>query len=60
MFIDKLGLENVYSSTIAFGSLIAIAMWYSTILKAHQMNQRVVVGYDPVNFEVWYVAKPRP
>ena len=38
----------------------AIAMWYSTILKAHQMNMYVVVGYDPVNLEIWYVAKPRP
>lgn len=39
---------------------MAMALWYSTILKAHQMNQRVVVGYDPVNLEIWYIAKPRP
>lgn len=38
----------------------AIAAWYATILKAQELNLRVVISYNPVNFEIWYVARPRP
>lgn len=38
----------------------AIATWYSTILKAHEMGMVVVVAFDPVTYDIWYVAKPRP
>lgn len=38
----------------------SVAAWYATILKAQEMGLRVVIGYDPVNFEIWYVARPRP
>lgn len=37
----------------------AIAAWYVTILKAQQMGLSVAVGYDPVTFDIWYVARPR-
>lgn len=40
-------------------SEFAVAAWYTTILKAHEMNLYVVVGYDPVTFDIWYIAKPR-
>lgn len=40
-------------------SEFVVAAWYATILKAHQMNMYVVVGYDPVTYDIWYVAKPR-
>jgi hypothetical protein len=33
--------------------------WYATILKAQQMNLNVPIGYDPVTFDIWYVARPR-
>lgn len=39
---------------------LSVATWMSMLLKAQQLNMNVVVGYDPVNFEIWYVAKPRP
>lgn len=37
----------------------AIASWYTVILKAHEMGLSVVVGYDPVTYDIWYVAKPQ-
>lgn len=37
----------------------AIAAWYVTLLKAQQMGLSVAVGYDPVTFDIWYVARPR-
>ena len=37
----------------------SVAMWYATILKAHDMGLQVVVAFDPVTYEMWYVAKPR-
>jgi hypothetical protein len=37
----------------------AIASWVSLIMKAQELNMVVVVGYDPVTFDIWYVAKPR-
>ena len=38
---------------------LAIASWYATILKAQEMGLSVVIGYDPVSLEIWYIAKPR-
>ena len=40
-------------------SEFVVAAWYATLLKAHQMNLSIVVGYDPVTYDIWYVAKPR-
>jgi hypothetical protein len=37
----------------------AIASWQATLLKAQELNMVVVVGYDPVTFDIWYVARPR-
>ena len=39
---------------------LAIATWYATILKAQELNLRVVIAYDPANLQIWYVARPRP
>lgn len=39
---------------------LSVATWISMLLKAQQLNMSVVVGYDPANFQIWYVAKPRP
>lgn len=40
-------------------SEFVVAAWYATLLRAHQMNLSIVVGYDPVTYDIWYVAKPR-
>jgi len=40
-------------------SEFTVAAWYATILKAHEMNLYVVVGYDPVAYDIWYIAKLR-
>lgn len=37
----------------------AIASWLALLLKAQELNMSVVVGYDPVTFDIWYVARPR-
>ncbi len=38
----------------------SVATWVAMLLKAQQLNMKVVVGYDPTNFQIWYIAKPRP
>lgn len=40
-------------------SEVVIATWFAMVLKAHELNLDVVVGYDPSSFDIWYVAKPR-
>lgn len=37
----------------------AIASWQATLLKTQELNMVVVVGYDPVTFDIWYIARPR-
>lgn len=37
-----------------------IASWLAILLQAQEMNMSVVVGYDPVTLNIWYVARPRP
>lgn len=39
---------------------LSVATWVAMLLKAQQMNMRVAVGYDPGNYQLWYIAKPRP
>jgi hypothetical protein len=40
-------------------SELSVAMWYATILKAQEMGLQVVVAFDPVTYEIWYIARPR-
>jgi hypothetical protein len=39
---------------------LAIASWYTTLVKAQELSLRVAVGYDPVTLDIWYITKPRP
>lgn len=69
--VNSQGTLNLYGIPEANGNTVkanpdygwpsefVVSVWYATILKAHEMNMSVVVGYDPVTFDIWYIAKPR-
>jgi hypothetical protein len=37
----------------------SVISWYAVLLKAQEMGMVVTVGYDPNNYEIWYITKPR-
>jgi len=53
------GNEVYADARNSWQSEFSIAAWYATLLKAQEMGLQVVVAFDPGNYEIWYIARPR-